>query len=172
MTTTNLIELRRLAEAATPGPHHIYTNPRDDNNWEANEAWHKAAGPTEVVKLLDTIEAQQNTALGLLAVINEERAKVEAQAKQIADLEKTGNEWYEAHDKKRIQLAEQAKQIDALQADLDWLQRNLFGHNWNGVVDSSSKTTWSIWTGYRHVTVNMVGDTFREAIAAARKGNV
>jgi hypothetical protein len=64
------------------------------------------------------------------------------------------------------------KEKSELQADLDWLQRNLFGHSWNGVVDSGSKTTWSIWTGYRHVTVNMVGDTFREAIAAARKGNV
>jgi uncharacterized protein (DUF305 family) len=45
---------------------------------------------------------------------------IEAQAKQIAELEKTGNEWYEAHDKKRIQLAEQAKQIEVLQAEADY----------------------------------------------------
>lgn len=42
---------------------------------------------------------------------------LEAQSKQIAELEKAGNEWYEAHNKKRIQLAEQAKQIEALESE-------------------------------------------------------
>lgn len=61
--------------------------------------------------------------------------------------------------------------IDSLRADaerLNWLQRNLFGHRWNGVMDSGSRTSWEIWSGYRHVTANMIGDTFRAAIDAAR----
>ena len=51
---------------------------------------------------------------------------------------------------------------------LNWLQRNLFGHKWNGVMGSGSRTSWEIWSGYRHVTANMIGDTFRAAIDAAR----
>ncbi len=50
-------------------------------------------------------------------VLVEAREALEAQAKQIAELEKAGNEWYEAHNKKRIQLAEQAKQIEALESE-------------------------------------------------------
>jgi hypothetical protein len=49
-------------------------------------------------------------------------------------------------------------------ARLDWIQCNLFVGRWNGVIDSGSKTNWSIWSGHRHNTANMVGDTFRAAI--------
>lgn len=44
--------LRAAAKEATPGPHHIYTHWRDDNNWQANEAWHRAAEPQLITALL------------------------------------------------------------------------------------------------------------------------
>jgi len=130
-TTTNLIELRGLAEAATPQAidtakikrtyeendgciecptcqteGHVQLE-ADYCNYDntaigvqfygigkahgAAEAYFRAVTPTKVIELLDTLETQ---------------------AKQIAELEKTGNEWYEAHNKKRIQ-------IEALQADAE-----------------------------------------------------
>ena len=46
-------ELRRLAQAANPGPHHIYMSPRDDDNWRANADFHKAVTPQVVLGLLD-----------------------------------------------------------------------------------------------------------------------
>ena len=54
---------------------------------------------------------------GMTAKLQEAADALEAQALKIAELEKTGNEWYEAHDKKRTQVAAQAKQIEAPQAD-------------------------------------------------------
>lgn len=60
--------------------------------------------------------------------------------------------------------------IEALVRDaerIDFIQRYLFGHKWNGVIDSGSRTNWDIWSGYRHITTTMVGNTFREAIDAA-----
>lgn len=51
-------QLRALAEAATQGEgQHVYTNPRDDNNWRANEQWHRAASPATIIALLDEVEA-------------------------------------------------------------------------------------------------------------------
>ena len=56
-------------------------------------------------------------------------------------------------------------------ARLDWIQRNLFGHKWNGVVGSGCTTQWSIAPDYRHTTANIkTGDIeidFRAAIDAA-----
>lgn len=50
-------ELRNLATAAESHGHHIYTNPRDSNQWKDNKAWHEAASPSAVLGLLDCIAA-------------------------------------------------------------------------------------------------------------------
>jgi hypothetical protein len=52
---------------------------------------------------------------GMTAKLQEAADTIEAQAKQIAELEKAGNEWYEAHNSKRIQ-------IEALQAKLSVIE--------------------------------------------------
>lgn len=65
----------------------------------------------------------------------------------------------------RTRLAEVEK--DA--ARLNWIQRHLFVHKWNGVIDSGSQTRWDIWGGYRHITATMIGNTFGEAIDNAAK---
>lgn len=54
---------------------------------------------------------------------------------------------------------------------LDWIQRNLFGHKWNGVIDAGSRVHWQVWIGYRNVTQHMIGNTFREAIDAAMEAS-
>ena len=64
------------------------------------------------------------------------------------------------------------KEGDALKVDaerLAWVETWLFGHRWNGVIDSGSATYWSIAPNYRHITQKMVGHTFRDAIDAAMK---
>jgi len=61
MTTTptpspelpDLARLEALARAADQGEgQHIYTNPRDSNGWQANEAWHRAASPAAVLAMI------------------------------------------------------------------------------------------------------------------------
>ena len=69
-------------------------------------------------------------------------------------------------------ILELLDKIDQLQADaarMDWIQRHLFGHKWNGVVGPGGQTRWDVMTGYRHITAKMTGDTFRDAIDAAMK---
>jgi len=68
--TQDFSHLRALAEAATPGPHHIYTHPRDDNNCKANEAWHAACEPQTVIALLDKLAALQAHNERLIAAYN------------------------------------------------------------------------------------------------------
>ena len=66
--------LREAAQKANPGPHHIFTNPRDDNNWQANDAWHQAADPTLVLALLaerDSLGRMLGAACVDLGSINE-----------------------------------------------------------------------------------------------------
>jgi hypothetical protein len=49
----DLARLEALARAANEGEgQHIYTNPRDSNGWQANEAWHRAASPAAVLELI------------------------------------------------------------------------------------------------------------------------
>lgn len=55
-------ELRKLAEAASMHGHHIYTHPRDDVNWQANEAWIDAANPAAILELLDRLEKAEKDA--------------------------------------------------------------------------------------------------------------
>lgn len=51
-TTDDLIaEIEAAAKVATPGPHHIYTNQRDDNNWKANAEFHAKCQPQTVLAL-------------------------------------------------------------------------------------------------------------------------
>lgn len=48
MTNTNTEQpeaLRELAAQASQNGEHIFTNPRDSNNWRANDDWHAAATP-------------------------------------------------------------------------------------------------------------------------------
>lgn len=53
----NIEAMKKAAEAATPGPHHIYTNPRDDANWTANQDYLAAADPQTILKMIAVIEA-------------------------------------------------------------------------------------------------------------------
>lgn len=67
MTNEQIEELKKLAEAATPD-HHIYTNPRDSNQWKANEAWHHAASPAvflELLSELSTLRAKTACTMGV-----------------------------------------------------------------------------------------------------------
>ncbi|NTF23538.1 hypothetical protein G6L37_34775 [Agrobacterium rubi] len=50
--SSEFINLERLAKAANAGPHHIYTHPRDDNNWKRNAEFHAAATPQIVLDLI------------------------------------------------------------------------------------------------------------------------
>ena len=73
-------------------------------------------------------------------------------------------EHYEKH------AAELEAEVRALRADaerLDLMAQQLFEHKWNGVIDSGSRTHWSLVGPYRHVVAKMEGKTFREAIDAA-----
>ena len=55
--TSNIEALRAaLAAGPTPGPHHVYTHPRDDNNWRANQYWHQACWPQYVAELLAEVD--------------------------------------------------------------------------------------------------------------------
>ncbi|HWT40983.1 MAG TPA: hypothetical protein VN081_07020 [Dongiaceae bacterium] len=58
MTTPTREELLKLANAASKNGEHIYTNPRDCCNWQANEAWHHAASPEAFIALLSVHQAQ------------------------------------------------------------------------------------------------------------------
>lgn len=72
-----------------------------------------------------------------------------------------------------------AAELDRLQARVSelevdaerwvWLEHALFVRRWNGVIDSGSRTDWTIAPDWRHVTAKMVGDDFRAAIDTARK---
>ena len=52
---------------------------------------------------------------------------------------------------------------------LGWLEKHVFVHKWNGVIDSGSRTSWSVAGDYRHKTHHMNGTKFRDAIDAAIK---
>lgn len=56
-----LDELERLARAANPAPHHIYTFPRDDINWKANADFHAMASPDLVLSLITNIRSAPAT---------------------------------------------------------------------------------------------------------------
>nr|WP_250808449.1 hypothetical protein [Neorhizobium tomejilense] len=56
-----LDELERLAKAATPGPHHIYTHGRDDNNWKANSDFQMVATPEAVLALIARLRSATPT---------------------------------------------------------------------------------------------------------------
>ncbi|QRO34014.1 hypothetical protein [Chromobacterium violaceum] len=82
--------LRAAAAAATPGPHHIYTHMRDDNNWKANEEWHQAAAPDVFLSLLADLEAMAQELLAYRAdsSLDTAGATIRAQAARIAELER------------------------------------------------------------------------------------
>lgn len=69
----------------------------------------------------------------------------------------------------RAEIAALRKRAEEAEARLAWIERWLFEHKWNGVIDSGSRTYWYIAGNFRHITAKMVGDTFEAAIDAARK---
>lgn len=103
---TNITELaanlRGLAEAATPGPNHIYTHHRDDKNWQNNEAWHAACEPQTFITILDALEAAQaevaaltldrdewKTACeGAIRLANTQQERADTALARLAELEK------------------------------------------------------------------------------------
>jgi len=54
----DLAKLKALAQAAETGGQHIFTNPRDSNAWQANDAWHQAATPELFLALFNAIGAR------------------------------------------------------------------------------------------------------------------
>lgn len=59
MTDQQYAELRKLAAEASKNGEHIYTHPRDSNDWKANQAWHAAAAPEAFIALLEEIASLQ-----------------------------------------------------------------------------------------------------------------
>jgi hypothetical protein len=55
----DLAKLTALAQAAETGGQHIFTNPRDSNAWQANDAWHQAATPELFLALVIALGAQR-----------------------------------------------------------------------------------------------------------------
>lgn len=53
---TDLTKLKELAERAGKRGEHIYTHPRDSNNWQANAEFATACGPDEVLGLIAEVE--------------------------------------------------------------------------------------------------------------------
>ena len=124
-SNTELIELRRMAEAATPGiwsavrhdmgifvycqNDYLISGPVSDRpDGDGNAAFIAVANPAKIIELLDAIEAQ---------------------AKQIEVLRK---DWKKVSDENGFLRFEQAKQLEALQADAGryrWLRScNLAKH--------------------------------------------
>ena len=156
---TDYTELRRLATAATPGPWTIHTEEVCSPIVAAMELSKLVHGSVFVPVLPMVVGsnglATAVTGCGPTSVAN--AAYIAAISPDVvltllADL-----------DALRTRLAEVER--DALR--LNWIQRHLFGHKWNGVIDSGSQTRWDIWSGYRHITATMIGNTFSEAIDAA-----
>lgn len=58
-TQEELAAIKLAASRADQDGQHIYTHPRDSNNWLSNEAWHRVASPATFLVLLALIEAQQ-----------------------------------------------------------------------------------------------------------------
>jgi hypothetical protein len=81
---------------------------------------------------------------------------------RIAELEKELAFTSEMNDQLREQLEADTKR-------LGFVEVRLFGKSWNGVIDSGSRTDWRIASDHRHITRNMVGHTFRDAIDNAMK---
>lgn len=59
-----MIGLEDAAKAATKGPHHIYTNPRDDNNHKANAWFIDNCYPQYVLELIDRVRAAEAEVAG------------------------------------------------------------------------------------------------------------
>ena len=145
-------ELRRLAMEATPGPwekvgmsyYHFQIHGKGRNGHESE----RICMTTDAVSNDAPADVREANAAYIAA------ASPDVVLSLIADL-----------DALRVRLAEVEK--DA--ARLNWIQRHLFVHKWNGVIDSGSQTRWDIWGGYRHITATMIGNTFGEAIDNAAK---
>ena len=61
-------------------------------------------------------------------------------------------------------------EVEALRADaerLDWVERMFFERKWDGTI--GRECDWYLVGSYRHVANRMKGNSFREAIDAARK---
>lgn len=73
----DLGKLRALAEAADQGEgQHIYTHPRDSNNYAANDAWHQAASPDAFLRIA--------------ALVAQQAARIEELEQQAPDFEAIG----------------------------------------------------------------------------------
>lgn len=158
---TDYTELRRLATEATPGPWTIHTEEVCSPIVAAMELSKLVHGSVFVPVLPMVVGsnglATAVTGCGPTSVANAAyiaAVSPDAILALLADL-----------DALRTRLAEVEK--DA--ARLNWIQRHLFVHKWNGVIDSGSQTRWDIWGGYRHITATMIGNTFGEAIDNAAK---
>lgn len=73
-----MIGLEEAAKAATPGPHHIYTHPRDDNNHKANEWFHHNCYPQYVLELIERVRSAESEVAGHRNVLKGEGLRLTA----------------------------------------------------------------------------------------------
>lgn len=151
---TNHEELRRLATEATPGPWTIHTEEVCSPIVAAMELSKLVHGSVFVPVLPMVVGsnglATAVTGCGPTSVAN--AAYIAAASPDVV-----------------LALIDRLAEVEKDAARLNWIQRHLFGHKWNGVIDSGSQTRWDIWVGYRHITATMIGNTFGEAIDNAMK---
>jgi len=64
--------LETAAKAATPGPHHIYTHFRDDNNHKANQWFFENCYPQYVLELIQRVRSSEAELAGFRATVKAE----------------------------------------------------------------------------------------------------
>ena len=151
---TNHEELRRLATEATPGPWTIHTEEVCSPIVAAMELSKLVHGSVFVPVLPMVVGSN-----GLATAVTGCGPTSVANATYIAA----------ASPDVVLALIDRLAEVEKDAARLNWIQRHLFVHKWNGVIDSGSQTRWDIWGGYRHITATMIGNTFGEAIDNAAK---
>jgi hypothetical protein len=90
----------------------------------------------------------------------ETKCRCDVRTKVLGDGCEVCNPEYSAEHSQSAEDAEDAARLSFIES--------LFERKWNGVVGSGSKSTWHIKGDYRHRIANMHGETFGEAIDAAR----
>lgn len=75
----DLDALQAKKEAATQGDgQHMYANPRDDNNWKANEDWHRACSPAVIGALIDRLRKAEAQVEAMRSMLRETEAIAKA----------------------------------------------------------------------------------------------
>lgn len=76
LTEIKLDELLEASKAATAGPCHIYTHPRDSNNYAANASFHEKVSPQHVVELIERVRKAESVVRHYESVVAGEALKL------------------------------------------------------------------------------------------------